>query len=121
MPQFVINATSQLIFDLTSTSENDEFSFSLLAKSAEILVTAFEKTTKRAGYVLQLDSLNKTTGLTEFRALRCFNMDDVSKNCELVHSENVIKCRCIINKKFLTSLFEGESFERRYQLEPFKI
>jgi hypothetical protein len=90
MPQFVINATSQLIFDLTSTSENDEFSFSLLAKSAEILVSAYKETaTGRPGYVLQLDIFNKMTGFTEFRALRCFNMDDVSKNCELVHSIQV--------------------------------
>ena len=89
MPQFVINATSQLIFDLTSTSENDEFSFSLLAKSAEILVSAYKEISGRPGYVLQLDNFNKTTGFAEFRALRCFNMDDVSKNCELVHSIQV--------------------------------
>jgi hypothetical protein len=85
MPQIVINSTSQLILDLTSPSKNYEFSFSLLAKSAEIFVTAYDGITGRPGYVLQLDNLNKTTGLTEFRALRCFNMDDVSKNCEMVH------------------------------------
>jgi hypothetical protein len=90
----VINSKNQRIFDFADQSKNDECSFSLLAKSAEILVTAFREINEKPGYVLQLDYEKKTTGLMEFRALRCFNVQDISKNCTLVYLKNVKVMHC---------------------------
>jgi len=123
MPKIVINSTNQLIFDLDDQSKNDGRSFSLLANSAEIVITAYRGINGRPGFVLQLDYENKTTGLMEFRALRCYNVQDISKNCTLVYLKNVKVMHCDSMQIFFWHewMFEGESSEQRNPLEPFKI
>jgi hypothetical protein len=72
----VLNEYPQkLPFDLHSTHYKGQFFFSILAAAAVILATANEHAaTDQGGYVLQLDYVNKTTGMMEFRALRCSNV-----------------------------------------------
>jgi hypothetical protein len=91
LPQIVFgggSGISKLPFDLQSSLAVRSFHFSILAKSASIVVTTSELH-DGPGYVLQLDHFNQQTRLNEFRVLTCKNVKQHENDCTEIYKKIV--------------------------------
>jgi hypothetical protein len=126
LPQILFGGDRGIVklpFQLQSSLPVRSFCFSILARSASMVVTTSELT-DGPGYVLQLDHFNEETQLNEFRVFTCSFVSKHEKYCEQIYKQEVIilkLCQCAFSDNVLINMLQVNLLDSGEKWKHFKF